>query len=141
MGVYCTKQFKSEVERLLKKNSYQSLQELLINNYCDVSFDEAATGRVLSALPTGNPTLFYLKKTLDGSGGYRAYVLAFIKEQDIYLGFIHPKTGVYGMANTSDGKRKEIMREVIKASKSGEVYIMSKDPKNNTRILFVLKDY
>jgi hypothetical protein len=139
MGIYCTEEFKAEVEKLGKKGSYESLEQLLVENYCDVSFDEAANGRVLSALPTGNPTLFYLKKTLDGSGGYRAYVLAFVKEKDIYLGFIHPKTGVYGIPNISTDKRKEILKEVILASKSGRVYELSKDPANSKKLLFTLK--
>ena len=131
--LYCTDVFRREIERLRKNNSYASVDQIIIDHYCNATFVQACTGDVLSAMPN----LLFVKKRLDGSGGYRIYVVAIKRERAIYLGFIHPKTGSYGADNVTPEKKKAILRDVLSANKlESTVYEVTEDKQNEGKLVF-----
>ncbi|MCE7063820.1 hypothetical protein [Dyadobacter sp. CY326] len=64
----------------------------------------------------------FLKKRLNGSGGFCAYYYIVIKDDCLYLAFVHPKTGKYGMNNISDEYKRLLAKEVLEAIKSKAFY-------------------
>ena len=132
MEVCCTEEFKTEIEKLRKNSSYADIEAALAEAYCDVTFEEANTGDLLSVMPGMN----YLKKRVEGRGGYRFYLLAVVKGEKIYLGFVLPKTGRYGADNVTLEKKKAILKELLAAIRSQQLYRVERDEQLPTRVLF-----
>lgn len=134
MELCCTEEFKNEVEKLRKNSSYANIEIVLATSYCDATFEQANTGDLLSVMPGMN----YLKKRIDGSGGYRFYVLAIVKGEKIYLGYVLPKAGRYGADNVTTEKKKAILREILASIKSQQLYKVERDEKLTNRVKFTL---
>lgn len=134
MEVCCTEEFKEEFERLRRNGSYASIEEVLASSYCDITFEQANTGDLLAAMPGMN----YLKKRIEGSGGYRFYVLAVVKGERIYLGFVHSKTGRYGGDNVTSEKKKSILKELLAAMRSQQLYKVERSKKDKLRVAFTI---
>lgn len=118
MEIYCTNDFKEEVERLLKKKNYYTLEADLIDYFFNKSVEELKSGKRLNN-SIDQP---YIKKRLDGAGGFRVYYLLLIKEEKAYLMFIHPKTGPYGSSNITDESKNLIYKKVYEAIKTNDLY-------------------
>lgn len=140
MQLYCTEEFKSEFERIIKNNSYRSLEKEIATHYCGTTFKAACNGDLLGVYPqTSNPETFYIKKRLNGKGGYRVYLFAVVKKDSVYLAFVHPKTGKYGLDNITAEKKKELLKEVLGAIKSDELYEIKADLGDRNKITFIKK--
>ncbi len=98
MKFYCIPEVKNEIEKLLKKNSYKSLQSEL---YC--FFDGVSNGEKSYQgfkLNCSSPNPFY-KKRIEGRGGYRIYYYIIEVKNSLFLTALHPKVGKYGKSNLS----------------------------------------
>ncbi|MCU0432308.1 MAG: hypothetical protein MUC87_02505 [Bacteroidia bacterium] len=67
----------------------------------------------------------YIKKRLNGSGGYRIYFLVLIQDENVFLIFIHPKTGPDGAENISDKAKAKYYKDVLEAIKVGNLLEVS----------------
>lgn len=131
MNVYCTKTFIEEYQKLIKKKQCKDLEYLLLDFFLNNSFDIVATGNRLY----GPEYIPYLKKRIPDSGGYRLYILADRKSENIYVNFIHAKRKPIGYDNISSDKKKELHDEVLVARKTNnEIYKLSKCPLNGIAI-------
>ena len=87
MKVFSTPEFKSEFEKLIRKNAYKYLSEEIISCYLgDKLIEDCLEGTKLNG-HSPNP---FIKKRLGGSGGSRLYLFAVITADAIYFSFIHP---------------------------------------------------
>ncbi len=92
MNLFCIEDFKIEFERLIKKRSYQSLQDELIAYFFIKEVKDVISGTRLN----GSSDTPLIKKRLDGSGGFRVYYLLLIIKNNLYFMYVHPKTGSLG---------------------------------------------
>jgi hypothetical protein len=134
MKIYCLDDFKVEFEKLISKNSYKSLQKEIINYFFEKTVQELSSGTRLN----GNSTNPYIKKRLKGSGGFRCYFLLILKNEDLYLMFVHPKTGSMGASNINDDSKAYLYKKVLESIKSDDLYILSLDD-SKKQIIFKKK--
>jgi len=87
MDLYCLEDFKVEFEKLNSKKSSKTIEKDLINYFFDKSSQELSSGTRLN----NSDVIPYIKKRLRGSGGFRCYYLLIIKDDALYLMFVHPK--------------------------------------------------
>lgn len=92
MKLFCIEEFKIQFEKLIAKKSYKDLEQDIIDFFFDKTMADVCSGTRLNA---SNETP-YIKKRLNGSGGFRLYYYVLIKNDCLYLMFVHPKKGVYG---------------------------------------------
>jgi len=98
--------------------------------YCNTTYAQACTGDPLSIVPN----VTYLKKRLEGSGGYRVYVLGLVKNDAVYLLYVHPKTGPDKLANVSMEKKKALLKDVLAAIKNETLLEVAPDPEDPTKL-------
>ncbi len=76
----------------------------------------------------------YIKKRLGGRGGFRVYFLLLIKNDSLYLMFVHPKTGVYGADNINDESKAQLYKKVLDCIEQRDLYRLSLDSKNKNLV-------
>lgn len=108
MHLYCLAAFKEAVEKLNKSKAHATLEKTIVDYYHGKTIQEVASGVNLN----NSDTTPYLKKRLEGSGGYRVYSLLLIKEECAYLLFVHAKTGPGGSENITDAAKKEFYKQI-----------------------------
>lgn len=74
MAIYCIESFKAEFEKLIKNNSYSSLEQDIID------------------------------------------------DENLYLMFVHPKTGSHGFDNITDESKTYLYKTVLASIKSKDYY-------------------
>lgn len=121
MKIYCLEDFKVEFEKLSSKKSYRDLQKEIIDYFFNKSVEDLKSGTRLN----NNDDVPYIKKRLQGSGGYRCYYLLIIKERCIYLMFVHPKTGSIGSSNITDESKTYLYKKVHKSIQNSNLYELS----------------
>lgn len=114
MDIYCLTDFKSVVDKLSKKKSYNSIEQEIINYFFEKNVEDILSGTRLN----NSTTEPYIKKRLQGAGGYRLYYLVIIANKAVYLMFVHPKTGSEGSDNITDESKVKIYKDVLDAIKS-----------------------
>ncbi len=124
MDIYSLEDFKVEFEKLIRKNSYKSLESELFDCFFDKEIGELCNGTNLN----NNNSTPYIKKRISGRGGFRCYYLAVIKDNSIYLMYIHPKTGPYGTTNIKPEYKSELYKKVHTCIKNGDLYKVGFDP-------------
>lgn len=113
MDVFSTEEFISEVKAISKTPSHKDCEQDLINAVFQKEIPEIETGsRRLGGDPQKNP---FLRKRIESnnggkSGGYRLYLWLFKIDGDIYLMFIHPKSGRRSATNITQEKQKELVK-------------------------------
>ena len=118
MKIFCIEDFKTEFDNLIKKKSYYS-SEIELYDY----FKNKEIPNIFSATNLNNdPKRPYLKKRLEGRGGYRIYYYVLILEAKVYLGFIHPKTGAYGKETLNPKEIKENFKKILYSIKNNDLY-------------------
>lgn len=132
MNIYCLDDFKVEFEKLNSKRSYNTIESDLIDYFFDKSVQELSSGTRLN----NNDETPYIKKRLRGSGGFRCYFLLIIKNESLYLMFVHPKTGSKGSENITDGSKAYLYKKVLECIKSEDLYKLTLDEKQ-TKINFI----
>jgi hypothetical protein len=134
MKLYCLEGFKTEVEKLSKNKSYKTIAETVIAHFCGKSITDLNNGTRLN----NSDTHPYIKKRLEGSGGYRVYYLMLIVNDCVYLMYIHPKTGSDGSENITNEAKSAFLKEVLEAIKNGDLYEVTPDDENK-HIIFSKK--
>lgn len=120
MEVFCTERFKQEFFSLLSHKPYRNLETEIIEYFFGRDINEIQSGtRLNNSLETP-----FIKKRLNGSGGYRFYFLVVVKDKNVYLTFVHPKTGPKGSDNITDESKAAIQKEVYEAIRSNDLYSM-----------------
>lgn len=96
-----------------KKNSYSSIEKDIIEYFFNKDIQELTSGTRLN----NSDITRYIKKRLKGSGGFRVYFLLIIKEEKLYLMFLHPKTGSLGYENITDQSKALLYKKVLEGIK------------------------
>lgn len=123
MKIYCLEDFKVEFEKLTSKSTYRDLEKEIINYFFDKKIGQLSSGTRLN----NSDDTPYIKKRLKGSGGYRTYYLLLIKDEYLYLMFVHPKSGSLGASNINDESKAYLYKKVLKSIKNNDVYKLKLD--------------
>jgi hypothetical protein len=118
MTILCLEDFKIQFERLKKKNSYSSVESYIIEYFFNKNISQLTSGTRLN----NSDDTPYIKKRISGSGGYRVYFLLLIKDEKLYLMFLHPKTGSLGYENITDESKALLYKKVLEAIQSNNLY-------------------
>ncbi len=120
MNIFCLEDFKIEFEKLKKKNSYSTIEKDIIEYFFNKDIQELMSGTRLN----NSDTTPYIKKRLKGSGGLRVYFLFIIKEEKLYLMFLHPKTGSLGYENITDESKAFLYKKVLECIKNNNLFMI-----------------
>ncbi len=116
MNIYCLAEFKVEFEKLKSKNSYNSIEGDIIDYFFGKSVQELCSGsRLNNSIDTP-----YIKKRINGKGGFRFYFLLIIRDESVFLMFVHPKTGSLGYENITDDSKAYLYKKVLECIKTKE---------------------
>lgn len=121
MKIFCTAEFEKIFKKLSRKNAYRDLEREIID-YFFVEKIDFSGGRRLGG-HAENP---YIKKRLGGSGGYRTYFYVIVKDNNLYLIFLHPKTGPDGSPNITDDAKTQLLKDLILDIKLGRLLSVTK---------------
>jgi hypothetical protein len=132
MVIYCINDFKKAFDDLMKKRAYRSLEGDIIKYFFDKKTEDLLSGKRLN-LQQDAP---YIKKRLEGSGGFRVYFLIKIVDKNLYLMFVHPKTGSEGSDNITDESKAKIYKEVLDCIKNNDLYKLTLSD-DKTKINFI----
>jgi hypothetical protein len=121
MKFFCIEEFKGQFEKLKKKNAYASIEQDLIDYFFNKSLEELCSGTRLN----NSDTTPYIKKRMHGSGGFRLYFLLILKDSNVYLMFVHPKTGSMGYDNITDESKAALYKTVLTCIKTNNLYEVS----------------
>ncbi|MFC0181513.1 hypothetical protein SAMN04515674_104225 [Pseudarcicella hirudinis] len=113
MFIYSTEEFKNEFEKLIKNNSYRDLEKEIIEYFFDKNIQDLCSGTRLN----NSNDAPYIKKRLNGKGGYRVYFYLILKDDCLYLMFVHPKTGSEGSDNISNESKALLYKKVLECVK------------------------
>jgi hypothetical protein len=109
--IFCTDRVKKDITKLSKKSSYSNLKSLIYEFISKrESIEDWMDG---SRIHIGNPNFICVKKRLGGSGGYRMYYLLTIKDEEITVAAIYPKTGSKGGSDLSDYGKTACIGEAL----------------------------
>jgi hypothetical protein len=123
MELYCLEDFKVEFEKLKSKKSYQTIEQEIINYFFEKTVEQLRSGTRLNH----SVEVPYIKKRLGGRGGFRVYFLLLIKNDSLYLMFVHPKTGSQGSDNITDESKAYLYKKVLECIESEDLYKLSLD--------------
>jgi hypothetical protein len=132
MKVFCIEDFKIEFEKLISKKSYSSLTQDIIDYFFGKPFNELCSG---TRLNNSDDTPF-IKKRLNGRGGFRVYFLLIMKNENLYLMFVHAKTGSLGADNISDESKAYIYKKLLSCIKNNDLYSVKINEGNN-KLIFI----
>lgn len=121
MKIFCLNEFKLEFEKLKKKNSYGSIEDDIIEYFFDKEISDLASGTRLN----NSDSTPYIKKRLKGSGGFRAYFLLLIKDENLYLMYLHPKSGSLGYENITDESKSFLYKTVLDCIKTDNLFLVT----------------
>jgi len=118
MEIFCIEEFKVQFEKLKKNRSYSTIEKDIISYFFDTNIIALTSGTRLN----NSDETPYIKKRLGGSGGYRLYFLLVIKNSNVYLMFLHPKTGSLGYDNITDESKAMLYKKVLASIKLNDLY-------------------
>jgi hypothetical protein len=118
MTIFCISQFKDVFDKLSTKKAYSGLEADIIDYFFNTTIEAIKTGDLLNN-STDAP---YIKKRLSGSGGYRIYYLVIVKDDNVYLMYVMPKTGPNGADNLKADYIKELYKNVIESIKNKDLF-------------------
>jgi hypothetical protein len=111
MKIYCIAAFKNAIEKLAAKKPYKDIMSDVAGYFEGKTINEICSGTRLN----NSDSAPYIKKRLNGAGGYRLYFLVLIRNDNVFLIFIHPKTGPDGAENISDQSKAQYYKDVLLA--------------------------
>lgn len=132
MNLYCLEDFKVEFEKLKSKKSYKTIEQEIIDYFFNKSGEQLCSG---TRLNHSNDTP-YIKKRLGGRGGFRFYFLLVMKDDSLYLMFVHPKTGNQGSENITDESKAYLYKKVLECIQSKDLYELTLDEESKKEIQF-----
>lgn len=123
MRVFMSPTFIKEVRKLLKSKDHADCEQVIIESIYNRTLEEVIQGGTTKKLG-GGPDTPFVRRRMQSQGkgksaGYRLYLWAFKIEDDIYLLYIHPKTGRRSAANISPEYQKELVIAFKKLRDSG----------------------
>ena len=124
MIVYCIEDFKVEFEKLKTKKQYSDLESLIFDFFLDNTLDKIKTGDLLN----GSTTAPFLKKRIPNAGGYRVYFLVIVKDEKVYISYVHPKTDPMAGDNITAEHKKYIQKETYSCILGKKLYTLKKCP-------------
>lgn len=140
MTVYLTEEFISEVKLLLKKKSHSDCEVAIIESiYLKTKEEIISTGspKRLGGNPSKSP--FIRKRISPPSGskssGYRLYFWMMIEEDNVYLLFIHPKSGRRSGTNITPQKQKELA-DTFQQKRNDNSFIKSSINEATSKIIY-----
>ena len=131
MKIFCLAEFKIEFEKLKSKKSYNSIENDVIDYFFDKSVQELCAGTRLN----NSSDTPYIKKRINGKGGFRFYFLLIIKDENLFLMFVHPKTGSLGYENITDESKAYLYKKILGCIKTKELLELTLN-QEKTNILF-----
>lgn len=134
MQIFCIEEFKCAFEKLVKKRPYRDVEMAIIDHFFDKNLADLCSGIRLN----NSEEMPYIKKRLNGSGGYRIYYYVIIKNHNIYLMFVHPKIGDLGSSNITDESKSHIYKKVLECIKDNKLYVVSLS-ESRKKLLFTKK--
>lgn len=134
MQIFCIDEFKAEFEKLISKKQYSTLEKEIIDYFFHKNTDELLSGTRLN----NSQDTPYIKKRLRGRGGFRLYLLVLIRKGNLYLLFVHPKTGPFGASNITDESKAMLYKNVLQAIKNNDLYLLELDKKQK-HLVFLRK--
>lgn len=142
MRVFMSPTFIEEVRKLVRSKDHIDCETVLIGSVYNKTLTEVIQGGSAKKLGGSNDTPFVrrrLQRMGKGkSGGYRLYLWAFKIEEDLYLLYMHPKTGRRSAINISTEYQKELVVEFKKFRESGEM-VLTQLSKDGSKIVMVGK--
>jgi len=129
MTILCLEDFKTQFEKLKKKNSYSSIEDDIIEYFFNKELQQLISGTRLN----NSDTTPYIKKRLKGSGGFRVYFLLIIKDEKVYLMFLHPKTGSLGYENITDESKALLYKKILECIKTNNLFEVTVE---NNKLVF-----
>lgn len=121
MTILCLEDFKAAFEKLKKKNSYSSIETDIIEYFFNKDIQQLISGTRLN----NSDTTPYIKKRLQGRGGFRVYFLLIVKDENVYLMYLHPKTGTLGYENITDESKALLYKKVLECIKTNNLFIVT----------------
>ena len=121
MIILCLDEFKNEFEKLIRNNSYSSIEIDIIEYFFNKNIQELSSGIRLN----NSDTIPFIKKRIKGRGGYRFYFLLIIKDEKLYLLFVHPKSGSLGFENIADELKTLLYKKVLECIKSDNLFAVT----------------
>jgi hypothetical protein len=139
MRVFMSPTFIEEVRKLHKSNDHGDCERVLIDSIYTGTIDQVIQGGNSKKLG-GSPNTPFIRRRMESQGqgkssGYRLYLWAFRIEEDVYLLYIHPKTGRRSATNISAEYQKGLVAE-FKEFRDKGCMALTKLSKDGTRILF-----
>jgi len=128
MELYCLEDFKVEFDKLKSKKSYKTIEQEIITYFFGKSTEQLCSGVRLNH----SIDVPYIKKRLGGRGGFRVYFLLVIKNDSLYLMFVHPKTGSQGSDNITDESKAYLYKKILECIQSEDLYKLSLDDSKKT---------
>ena len=123
MKIFCLADFKVEFEKLKPKNSYNSIESDVIDYFFNKSVQDLSAGTRLN----NSSETPYIKKRINGKGGFRFYFLLIIKDENLFLMFVHPKTGSLRYENITDESKAYLYKKVLECIKTKELFEVNLD--------------
>ncbi len=121
MNFYCLGDFKVEFEKLKSKKSYKNLEQDIIQYFFGKTLNQLCSGTRLN----NSDNEPYIKKRLNGSGGFRFYFLLIIKDKNLYFMFVHPKTGPNASSNITNDSKAYLYKKILACIKSKDLYTLT----------------
>lgn len=125
MIIYCIEDFKIEFEKLKSKKQYSDLESLVLDFFLNSTLDKIKTGDLLN----GSTIAPFLKKRIPNARGYRVYFLVIVKDEKVYISYVHPKTGPMKATNVTAEHKKHIQKETYSCIVEKSLYTLKKCPK------------
>lgn len=114
MNVFVTEEFLSEVKSISKVKSHSNCEYDLISSIFNQNIEEIKNigTKRLGGQADKNP---FLRKRIGSensgkSSGYRLYFWLFVQDGNVFLLFIHPKSGRRSASNISPEKQKDLVK-------------------------------
>lgn len=143
MPIFFTQEFIDEVTLISKANSHSDCELSLIQSIFKKNIDEIKnTGtKRLGGDPNKNP---FLRKRIETSNsgkssGYRLYLWVFYFENNVYLLYIHPKTGRRSGTNLTPEKQKELVK-TFKENRDNNTFIRTELNNKNKIVNAITKE-
>jgi len=122
--IFASNLFIQEVKKLIKSGSHADCEFVLIEEIFSKNMKSITQKGTPKKIGGANETPFIRRRLNAGtgsSGGYRLYLWAFILDKQVYLLFIHPKTGRRSGSNMEKDFQKSMVKTFLKEKKAGEL--------------------
>lgn len=122
MKLFCTKEIVDSIKKLEKNNSYKDLRRELYLFFINAKKSNSYYSGTRLNGSSPNP---FIKKRLEGSGGYRLYFYIILTKKTLILSSIHPKTGKEGRENLSSFEIKKSQENCLRGLEGNDLFTIN----------------